>query len=80
MSESTKLRNEILSLIQRKMTVFFATVEGDQPRIRVIEIVPFENRLYFATGSDNAKVDQIKFNPKSEFCLLIAREKVKVDL
>jgi len=74
MSENVRVKNEILSLIQRKMTAFFATVEGDQPRVRVIELVPFENRLYFATGSDNLKVNQIQSNPKSEFCLLIERE------
>ena len=74
MSNSTSLRHEIISLIQGKIAVFLATVEGDQPRVRVVELVPLEDRFYLATGSDNAKVDQIISSPKAEFCLLIEKE------
>ena len=68
------LRHEILSHIQGKITAFLATVEVDQPKVRVVELVSLDDSFYLATGSDNAKVDQIKSNPKTEFCLLIEKE------
>jgi len=74
MSNNTMLRHEILSHIQGKITAFLATVEVDQPKVRVVELVSLDDSFYLATGSDNAKVDQIKSNPKTEFCLLIEKE------
>jgi uncharacterized pyridoxamine 5'-phosphate oxidase family protein len=74
MSNNTLLRHEILSHTQGKFTTFLATVEGDQPKVRVVELVSFNDSFYLATGSDNAKVEQIKMNPKTEFCLLIEKE------
>ena len=68
------LRHEILNHIQGKFIAFLATVEGDQPKVRVVELISIDDNFYLATGSDNAKVVQIKLNPKTEFCLLIEKE------
>jgi len=68
------IRHEILRQIQGKFIAFLATSEGDQPKVRVVELVSLDDNFYLATGSDNAKVDQIRLNPKTEFCLLIEKE------
>ena len=53
--------------------VFLATSEGDQPKVRPVTLIHFQKRLYVATGSGDAKVRQLKGNPKAEFCLLLER-------
>ena len=53
--------------------VFLARSEGDQPRVRLVTLVHLKNRLYATTSSDNAKVKQIKQDPKIEFCLLFRK-------
>lgn len=50
--------------------VFLGTAENDQPRVRPVTLVNFDGRFYFLTGTDSAKVRQIRENPKIEFCLL----------
>ena len=64
-----------MSYLQGNITAFLATVKGDQPKVRVVRLVSLDDNFYFATGSDNAKVDQIKLNPKTEFCLLIEEDR-----
>lgn len=50
--------------------VFLATDEGGQPRVRPVTLVNFDQRFWVLTGANNAKVRQIRKNPKTEFCLL----------
>jgi len=50
--------------------VFLATQENDQPRVRPVTLVNFDQRFWILTGTRNAKVRQIRENPKIEFCLL----------
>jgi len=50
--------------------IFLATQENDQPRIRPVTLVNFDQRLCILTGTRSAKVKQIRENPKIEFCLL----------
>jgi len=50
--------------------IFLATQENDQPRIRPVTIVDFDQRFWILTGTRSAKVRQIRENPKIEFCML----------
>jgi general stress protein 26 len=50
--------------------IFLATRENDQPRIRPVTLVNFDQRFWVLTGTHSAKVRQIRENPKMEFCLL----------
>jgi len=50
--------------------IFLATQENDQPRIRPVTLVNFDQRFWVLTGTRSAKVSQIRENPKIEFCLL----------
>jgi general stress protein 26 len=50
--------------------IFLATQENDQPRIRPVTLVNFDQRSWILTGTRSAKVRQIRENPKIEFCLI----------
>jgi uncharacterized pyridoxamine 5'-phosphate oxidase family protein len=39
-----------------------------------VTLIRLENRLFVATGAGDAKVRQIRQNPKTEFCLLVEKE------
>lgn len=57
--------------------VFLATVEGDQPRVRPVTLINLQNKLFVTTGSNDAKVKQLRRNPKMEFCLIFEKEERK---
>ena len=57
--------------------VFLATVEGGQARVRPVTLVHLQNRLFVTTGSNDAKVKQIKQNSKTEFCLVLEKDERK---
>lgn len=71
------LKKEIWSHFGELQHVFLATVEGDQPRLRPVSLIRLTNRLFFATGTGDAKVAQIQRNPKVEFCLLLEKGESK---
>jgi uncharacterized pyridoxamine 5'-phosphate oxidase family protein len=71
------LKKEVWSHFGELQNVFLATAEGDQPRLRPVTLMRLGNRLFFATGSGDAKVEQIKRNPKVEFCLLLEKVESK---
>jgi general stress protein 26 len=50
--------------------ISLATQENDQPRVRLVTLVNFDQRFWILTGTRTAKVKQIRENPKIEFCLL----------
>jgi general stress protein 26 len=50
--------------------IFLASQEDDQPRIRPVTLVDFNQKLWVLTGTRSAKVRQLRENPKVEFCLL----------
>jgi uncharacterized pyridoxamine 5'-phosphate oxidase family protein len=72
-----RLLQEIWKLFQEQQHVFLATAEGDQPRLRPVTLLHLLDKLYVATGSNDAKVKQLKQNPKVEFCLLLEGPKEK---
>ena len=43
-----------------------ATVEGDQPRVRMMALVCHNEKLWFATKTEWDKAEQIRENPKVE--------------
>lgn len=65
------LKKEIWRSFRPQQCIYLATVDSDQPRVRPVTLVHFQKRLYFITGSEDAKILQIKNNPKVEFCLLL---------
>jgi len=54
--------------------IFLASQENNQPRVRPVTLVNFDERLWILTGTHDAKVKQIRKSPKIEFCLLFEEE------
>ena len=57
--------------------VFLATIDNDQPRVRPVTLIHLKEELFITTGSHDAKVRQIRQNPKTEFCLLLEKDESK---
>ncbi len=73
--EFKKFKAEALRHFMDSQHVFLATEEKDQPRVRPVTLVNFDQRFWVLTGTNNAKVKQIQKNPKIEFCLLLEEGK-----
>lgn len=75
--KTCELKREIWEHFDEQQYVFLATAERNQPKVRPVTLIKLQNRLLVATGSKDAKVLQMKSNPKIEFCLLIEKEERK---
>ncbi|OYD14407.1 hypothetical protein CH333_07985 [candidate division WOR-3 bacterium JGI_Cruoil_03_44_89] len=53
--------------------MFLGTAEGAQPRVRPVTLISLDKKLWVTTGTRNAKVKQIRDNPKVEFCLYLRK-------
>jgi uncharacterized pyridoxamine 5'-phosphate oxidase family protein len=74
---SNELIQEVWKNFSGEPHIFLATIEGDQPRVRPVTLVHLQNKLFVTTGSNDAKVKQIRQNPKTEFCLLLEKDERK---
>lgn len=75
--ETSELKKEIWGHFDEQQCIFLATTEGNQPRVRPVTLIKLQSRLLVATGSTDAKILQIKNNPKIEFCSLFEEEEQK---
>jgi uncharacterized pyridoxamine 5'-phosphate oxidase family protein len=63
------IMEEIYEFLKKCETYYFATVEGDQPRVRPFGTVNiFEGKLYITTGRIKNVSKQMMANPKIEIC------------
>ncbi len=77
MSEKdASLKNEVWSYFKDMQPVFLATSDNDQPRVRPVTMLKYNDKFWISTGTNDAKIRQIKENNKVEFCLFIKEEKV----
>ena len=51
-----------------------STLEGDQPRVRVMTLTECNQNLWVATRTEDDKVGQIRRNSKVEFTLIVRGE------
>lgn len=59
----------VCQFLKEAGTYYLATVEGDQPRVRLFGTAHiFEGRLYIQTSKSKAVSKQLKANPKAEIC------------
>jgi len=72
-----ELIQEVWKNFSEEPHIFLATMEGGQPRVRPVTLVYLQDKLFITTGSNDAKVKQIKENPKTEFCLLLEKDERK---
>ena len=59
----------VCQFLEEAQTYYLATVEGDQPRVRLFgTALIFEGKLYIQTGKRKAVSKQLAVNPKAEIC------------
>lgn len=60
---------KVYQFLKEAETYYFATLEGDQPRVRPFGTVNiFEGKLYIQTGKVKPVSKQLAANPKAEIC------------
>lgn len=69
MSDDIELR-KAWSRFKDFQHVFLATMENDQPRVRPVTLIYFDERFWITTDTTSAKVKQIQKNSKVEFSFL----------
>ena len=66
----------IVRILRQAKTFFFATVDGDQPRVRPYNaVVEFEDKVYFYTNNHKSAFKQMMTTPKIELCAQISDER-----
>lgn len=72
------LLEEIKGYYKRQSLISLATVEGNQPRVRIVSLIRLDDGFYVITGArggaETAKVRQIRENPKVEFVTQVERD------
>jgi uncharacterized pyridoxamine 5'-phosphate oxidase family protein len=48
-----------------------ATIEGNQPRVRAMSLISWDNKLWLATKTEWDKVEQIRRNNRVEFTVML---------
>lgn len=66
---------DITKWFSKVQEVYFATVDNSQPKVRPMSLIYLDHVFYVATNNDDAKMEQIKQNPKIEYCLTIGKPK-----
>ncbi len=60
---------ELLQFLDSAKTFYFATTEGDQPRVRPFGFyMHYNGVLYFGVGSQKAAYRELQANPAVELC------------
>lgn len=77
-SLSSTTLQEIENYFKRQSLISLATVEGDQPRVRIVSLIRLDDAFYVITGArggaETAKVRQIRENPRVEFVTKVERD------
>lgn len=68
--------NRIVNILNQSKTFFFATIDGNQPRVRPYNAVcEFEDKVYFYTNNHTHAFSQMGENPKIELCAMISEDR-----
>ena len=70
----SRLVDEAFSHLGLTTVSFLATCEGGQPHVRPMMLIRRSGRLYFATGTRDAKVREATGNPRAEVCVMMGDE------
>jgi uncharacterized pyridoxamine 5'-phosphate oxidase family protein len=61
--------NEAIKFLIDNKVFYFATVDGNEPKVRPFGLVmEVDNKIYFATSNTKDVFKQLKANPKFEVC------------
>ncbi len=64
-----KLRGEITAIFHEYRPVYMATWDGHTPRVRPVTLNLLDGVFYVLTGTGDAKIEQLRRNPRTEMCL-----------
>ncbi len=67
-------REEVLNQFEDFQHVFLATMDGDQPRVRPVTLISFEDKYWIMTDKGSEKVKQVQKNPKVEISFLFKKK------
>ena len=60
-----------LEVLGNMQEVNLATIDGDQPRVRVVTLIPYEDRFWITSRTSARKMDQIRANNRVEINLTV---------
>jgi len=63
--------DEALGLLRRMQLVNLATIDGDQPRVRAVTLIPHADLLWISSRDSAGKMEQIRRNDRVEFNLTV---------
>ena len=64
---------EVYDFIKNLEVVSMATTENDQPRVRIMALIPHNDKFWCCTITSRPKMEQFKANGKFEFCSIIRK-------
>lgn len=65
---------EALDIMGGMKLVNLATIDGDQPRVRAVILIPHADRFWISSRTSAAKMDQIRQNDRVEISLTTGEE------
>ena len=69
--------NELLKFVTDNPISFFATLDGDQPKVRALQLFSADKTgLYYSIDAGKDVYKQLKVNPQVEVCFLDPKSKV----
>jgi general stress protein 26 len=73
MVEENEDIKEVWSQFKDFQHAFLATIEGDQPRVRPVTLINFDEKFWVTTDTWSEKIKQIQKNPKVEFSFMFKK-------
>lgn len=69
----SQLKKEVWGLLKPTQMIHLATWDGEYPRVRPVSLIFHQDKFWFCTGSNDAKVNQMENNPVFEFSLMLEK-------
>lgn len=63
------VRKEIWDFFSDYQGIYLSTAEDNRPSVRPVTLAYMDSRFWVFTGTNDAKVRQIRSNPRIEFCM-----------
>ena len=71
--ETALLKKEAWGLLKPMQMINLATWDGEFPRVRPVSLIFDQERFWFCTGSNDAKVSQMENHPVFEFSIMLEK-------
>jgi len=72
-NNNTELKREAWACLKPVQMIHLATWDGRYPRVRPVSLIFVDDRFWFCTGTEDAKVGQMQRNPAFEFSLMLEK-------